>query len=200
MNLLGEKIFSFPKFYDIKVAFLKKINGLSHLKIDHLIQNKEIIDIGCGSKSLFYNPKNAKRRTGIDLSPEMIEFSKKNYPNSLHYVGPAEKLPFPDKSFDIALIQFVLHHIEANNWHAVITEAKRVSKDGIIIFDQVKHDGFLRSLIQKIWWDLTDGGQIYRKERDWVELLKNEQLQIINYQRLGTLFGNVCFYQLKILK
>ena len=199
MRSLKEKFFfSFPKLYDLKISFLKKINKMHALSIDHLVADKNIIDIGCGSRSLFYEPEKTASRTGIDSSPEMIESAKKIYPTSKHYVAFAEKLPFEDKSFDIALIQFVLHHVEPENWEKVLKEAKRVAKKHIIIFDHVKHDKFIPGFIQQSWWNLTDGGKIYRKELDWKNILSNHNLNILNYKRVGSLFGNICFYHLKV--
>ncbi|GEM_PF-3561103 len=198
MESIGEKIFSFPTLYNAKVAFLKKINGLSALSLNSLIENKEIIDIGCGSKSHFYTPEIVKKRTGIDCSPEMIASAKKLYPFATHYVASAENLPFADKSFDIAIIQFVLHHIEPDHWHQVLTEAQRVAKESIIILDHVNHDKLLPSCIQKTWWNLTDGGKLYRKEKEWQQFLSTHPLQVITYKRFGALFGNICYYHLKI--
>lgn len=198
MKPFAEKIFSFPKLYNLKIELLGKINGIHSWSVNHLINNKEIIDIGCGSKSLFYTPENAKKRVGIDSSSEMIQSAKVLYPNSEHYVASAEKLPFDDKSFDVALIQFVLHHIEPGHWKQVLTEAKRVSRHSIIIFDHVKHDRFIPACIQQAWWDLTDGGRIYRKEKDWQRLLVDENLGVLEYKRVGALFGNICFYHLSI--
>lgn len=196
MTALVEKIFRFPKLYTAKVRILKKINGLHILCIDDLVKNKEIIDIGCGNVSHFYNPEYAKRRVGIDTSPEMIQSANKLYPNSTNQVASATDLPFADKSFDIALIQFVLHHIEKDKWHRVLHEAKRVAREAVIIFDHVKHEKWLPALIQQAWWSTTDGGEIYRTERDWKILLSDVGLKVLRYHRTGRLFKNICFYQL----
>jgi len=198
MTAFVEKIFRFPELYTKKVVFLKKINGLDSLSVDHIIKDKEIIDIGCGNVSHFYHPNHAKKRVGIDTSPEMIEAANKLYPNSTHQVASALNLPFEDKSFDIALIQFVLHHIAADQWYAVLSEAKRVARDAIIIFDHVKHEKFFPALIQQTWWSTTDGGEIYRKEKDWEDLLSKAGLKVLHYQRRGALFGNICYYHLAI--
>lgn len=198
MPALVEKIFHFPNLYTTKVRILKKINGLHALSVNDLVTNKEIIDIGCGNVSHFYDPRYAKRRVGIDTSPEMIQSANKLYPDSVHQVASATHLPFPDKSFDIALIQFVLHHIAEEKWSRVLHEAKRVARDSIIIFDHVKHDRWLPAFIQQAWWNTTDGGEIYRTERDWKTILSGVGLNVLDYRRVGKLFKNICFYRLVI--
>lgn len=197
MSTLVEKIFHFPNLYTTKVRILKKMNGLHALSVNDLVANKEIIDIGCGNVAHFYDPKYAKRRVGIDTSPEMIQSANKLYPSSVHQVASATHLPFPDKSFDIALIQFVLHHIAEDKWSCVLHEAKRVTRDTIIIFDHIKHDKWFPAFIQQTWWNITDGGEIYRTESDWKTLLSEVGLNIFNYRRLGRLFKNICFYKLE---
>ena len=198
MATFVEKIFSFPRLYTAKVVFLKNINGLQSLSIDPLIKDKEIIDIGCGNVSHFYNPEYAKRRIGIDTSLEIIKSANQLYPTSTHQVASAFDLPCEDKSVDIALIQFVLHHIPADQWQNVLSEAKRVARDSIVIIDHTKHDKFLPALIQQTWWSTTDGGEAYRKESDWKTVLSKANLKVLNYQRHGLLFGNICYYHLSV--
>lgn len=48
-----------------------------------LINNRSILDVGCGTGILFnyYLKHNAKSITGIDISNNMLEIAKKQYPN-----------------------------------------------------------------------------------------------------------------------
>ncbi|MCI0404823.1 MAG: class I SAM-dependent methyltransferase, partial [candidate division Zixibacteria bacterium] len=75
------------------------------------LAEKKILDVGCGWGSwllLFLSwgvrPENL---CGIDLLPERVEVARQRLPKSEIALGQAEKLPWPDGSFDIVL-QFTL--------------------------------------------------------------------------------------------
>jgi len=44
-------------------------------------------------------------------------------------------IPFPDNSFDVVLVLFVLHHTD--NPHRLLSEARRVSRRSIIVFEDL---------------------------------------------------------------
>lgn len=190
----GEKIFDFPRLYALKINILDKINRLS-IPINPLIRGKEILDIGCGSYQSRYNPILTKRRVGIDPSRKAIEEARRLYPQSLHVVGTALKLPFKDKSFDASLLLFVLHHIPYENWGEVLKEATRVTRKTIIIYDHVRHEKPLFSFLQMSYWKIFDGGHAYLLEEEWKRVLK--PFKIKEYHRVGTLFRHICFYHLE---
>jgi len=76
----------------------------------------ELLDVGCGT--CFYYPllaRHAKRVTGIDLSPAMIEVGRdlieqKGLANCRVQEGSALEIPFEDASFDTVHSWDFLHH------------------------------------------------------------------------------------------
>ncbi len=66
--------------------------------------------------------------SGIDFSDEMVEISKRNYPEANFQQGNAEELPFEDDSFDSAISNFVVHHLARPE--KVFSEISRVLKEG----------------------------------------------------------------------
>lgn len=90
---------------------------------------EKLLDVGCGSgisTSVW-----SCDCTGIDPSESLIALAKKKYPKIRFYVGRAEELPFPDKSFDVVLCVTAVH-----NFHDIkkgIIEMKRVGKRLFII-------------------------------------------------------------------
>lgn len=188
-------IFDLPNLYKIKVSFLKKINKFD-FTINPLVNNKTVLDIGCGSYQFIYDPNITKSRIGIDVSKSAIEKANKIYPKSQHLVISADKLPFADKEFDTSLLLFVLHHIPYAKWKNILLEAKRVSRESIIIVDHKKNDNLLPRLIQTMWWQITDRGEQYSYKKEWVETLKN--FKISEYKEMGTLFNNICFYNIDL--
>src|SRR5258707_443275 len=72
---------------------------------------------------------NAERAVGVDLCGEMLSVARTNldgpqYRNCVLRRAPAEKLPFPDASFDVVLCHMVLHFLP--DPAAAIAEAARV--------------------------------------------------------------------------
>lgn len=110
---------------------------LSHQYFYSLLKNpsgKKILDIGCGYGFTTINlAKNGAELTSIDISPRMIELTRKNA--AFNGVGKdirtavmsAQKLQFPDNSFDFVVGLGILHHL---NLDLAGREIHRVLKPG----------------------------------------------------------------------
>jgi len=80
-----------------------------------LAAGRRALEIGCGNG--LFTEKYARSGAEIfatDLSPELIELAGRTYPGPLiHYLpAPADRLPFPEQSFDAVIGNSVLHHLE----------------------------------------------------------------------------------------
>ncbi len=194
----NEKFFDFPRFYEWKAKIITRLNcgftDFATSRLEKLTTNKEVVDIGCGSTQLFYDPNKTKKRLGVDISAAMIEDSKKLYPSSSYIVSAAEDLELPPKSFDAVLFCFFLHHVDPKAWPKILEKARGIARESVVILDHTLNDSLIPRSIQKLWWNLFDGGRFYPREEEWDALLKN--FKIIEYQRKGALFGNVCYYNL----
>lgn len=68
------------------------------------------------------------RATGLDFSSEMVARARAAHPHAEFTVGDAQALPFPDASFDAAVIGFgLLHFPDADQ---ALAEAHRILKPG----------------------------------------------------------------------
>lgn len=86
------------------------------------------LDVGCGDGFVFECTPSGWVSQGIDITTEMLEECTKNHPNVLVQEGYAEKLPFPDESFDIVTCYSFLDHLESTeNFYL---EALRTLKPG----------------------------------------------------------------------
>jgi SAM-dependent methyltransferase len=102
---------------------------------------ESVLDVGCGlghwSMQLFKILATPARITGVDLDPKWVKeaavrFKDLGMANRFHVVqGSAEKLPFPDNSFDMVTCQTVLIHL--TNVPNALKEMKRVLKPGGLI-------------------------------------------------------------------
>lgn len=194
---LGEKIFDIPFLYNLKIRILNNLNRLK-IPIDPLIKNKIILDIGCGSYQVRYKPELAKMRIGIDPSANALIKAQTLYPKSFHIVGSADKLPLKDKSVDITLILFTLHHLNQKQWDDCLKETQRVTKNKIIIYDHISNDSSFLRFIQYLYWKTFDGGYTYPKESEWKVKLK--KFKIKKYLRVGSMFKHICFYEIDLRK
>lgn len=87
-----------------------------------------ILDIGAGSGKFgkFVQEQLKVRVTGVDV----CDYSDRQIP---FFVYDGDRLPFGDKSFDVAFLAFVLHHND--NHEKLLSEALRVSKNTVMIFE-----------------------------------------------------------------
>lgn len=96
----------------------------------YLKKNSKVLDAGCGTGvvSNFLKSETGINITGCDIKNYLqykIPFAK---------IKSDGKLPFKNKSFDVVMINDVLHHIENNGQIKLINESLRVGKK-VLIFE-----------------------------------------------------------------
>jgi ubiquinone/menaquinone biosynthesis C-methylase UbiE len=99
-------------------------------------QGSTVLDVGCGSGQIPMElAKMGCNVTGIDNSPAMIEDARKTAKSQnldiCFMLGRAEKLPFPDNSFDFVICNELLQYVKDKR--QAIREMKRVAKYQVII-------------------------------------------------------------------
>lgn len=152
-KFLGEDKFMNHGYHDPSTGYTNQENLYYHLVRNVDISDKDILDIGCGrggGLSLLHNKIGCKSATGVDLSPENIDFCKKTYESSISFIeGDAESLPFEDNSFDIVF------NIESAHcyprYDRFLGEVVRVLRPGgILLFTDTVSPGNLESDIYLI--------------------------------------------------
>ena len=97
-----------------------------------------VLDVGCGAGLDLLLAAGAVgasgRAVGIDLTPEMVQVArasvrKAGLKNTTVEVGLAERLPYPDGTFDVVLSNNVINNCAFDKL-AVLAEARRVLKPG----------------------------------------------------------------------
>jgi ubiquinone/menaquinone biosynthesis C-methylase UbiE len=96
---------------------------------------KKFIDLGCGrGRHSIQFAKEGFEVSSVDLSRDAInglkEWSKKEKLNIDVNICDMMKLPFEDNSFDCLLAYHVISHTDSNGIKNIISEIKRVLKDG----------------------------------------------------------------------
>ena len=134
--------------------FIKKIIQKRTEKIVNVFENfiqegEKILDIGAGGG--WIGKEIQKRKNAEVTLTDITDFNQTSDLKFVLYDG--EKISFPDNSFDVSLLVFVLHHCK--NPLRILEEAKRVARKKIIIIEDVP-----TSLINRIFlyfWDVIVG-------------------------------------------
>lgn len=118
------------KLYDSVVEpFAKKLRAIGD-DLFYPDPGMTVLDIGCGTGThLEIYQKAGCRVFGIDLSPSMVEISRKKLDGRGEiYLGDASHLPFADEAFDFVVSSITIHEMPAEVRSAVMKETKRVLK------------------------------------------------------------------------
>ena len=129
MDLLEKEHF----WFDAKRKYLKII-----LKKFNLKKGLRVLDVGCGTGAVLDFLKNfGFDAAGIDMSSEALKYCRaKNL--KAHY-GMADKIDFPDNSFDIIFALDVLEHLD-DDIGAVAEVYRVLKKDGLFIATVPAHN------------------------------------------------------------
>jgi ubiquinone/menaquinone biosynthesis C-methylase UbiE len=131
-------------------------------------RGERVLDVACGTgivaRVAARHAGRGAKVTGLDMSPGMLEVARSSFGLEGHEVewveAPAERMPFPGGSFDVALCQFALMFFEDR--HAALSEMHRVLDDdgriGIAVWQELERHPFYETLHDVIRWHLGTSG------------------------------------------
>lgn len=120
---------------------LRSPERVSLMEVDRVVRlsleafpAKSVLDVGTGT-AVFAEAFSAGGLAvaGIDANPEMVKASQELIPNGQFMTGLAEKIPFPDGSYDLVIMSHVLH--ETDQPVTALREARRVATLGVVILE-----------------------------------------------------------------
>lgn len=68
-----------------------------------------------------------------------------------HFVSTASAVPVADRSYDVVLIAFVLHHVPAEQHAAALAEARRIARRRVVLLEDT-----FRSEAERRWNHVVD--------------------------------------------
>jgi SAM-dependent methyltransferase len=90
---------------------------------------KHVLDVGCGiGQGVAIMRNKGIEAYGIDISEKIKPFWKEGKIDKFCQVSCADKIPFPDDSFDLVVCTEVMEHIPEEGVKKVLKEIKRVGK------------------------------------------------------------------------
>ena len=139
---------------------------------DHygLADNAAILDIGCGKGFMLYDFKELMPDAtiaGIDVSDYAISNAMDTVKPFLK-IASAEKLPYPDKFFDLVISVNSIHNLPLNRLKKALMEIKRVCRgDSYITVDAWRNETEKKNLHK---WVLT--AETMMHVDDWKKLFE----------------------------
>lgn len=105
------------------------------------------IDIGCGIGDML---RARPRTVGVDINPEAVQYCRMQGLDA--HLMDEDSLPFPDQTFDSAILDNVLEHISAPS--ALLGEIRRVlKKKGILLVGVPGERGYAVDPDHKVFYD-----------------------------------------------
>jgi SAM-dependent methyltransferase len=121
----------------------------------HLDRGMAVLDVGCGEGYVGQElaTRGVREVWGVDI---LDLRGDKSGPFRLY---DGRTLPFPDESFDLVMLNFVLHHVPDEGKIALVREALRVTRAKLFILEDTPTTAFDRFVSQR-------HGDAYRRKID----------------------------------
>lgn len=176
------------------LRFIEKSRIRTILSLAKIKNNDRVLEVGCG-EGYILNLINNGKLYGIDLSNTAIARAKQKLASKTNVkkliIGPAEKLPFKPKSFDVIICSEVIEHVQ--NPRRVLQELARVAKPNARIVVTFPNEALINKLKQIVFkiglFELLLKNVPKRMDNEW-------HLHVFNI----TLFKKLIQNKLKIIK
>jgi len=155
-------------------------------ELEHIDPGKKLLDIGCGNGDFFGLIKEKGFELyGIDLAENMVKAAQNKYGDIADILlSDAEKLPFPDKMFDIVICNASFHHYTSPL--AVLSQTRRVLKDnGTLLIGDPWMPQPVRGLMNYFTKYSNEGDYHYYGKNEMRTLMRKSGLELTEAKRTG---------------
>jgi len=133
----------FPLRFLVERIIEKRTKWIVNSFDEFVEKGKKVLDVGAGGGWI---ADEIQKRKNTDTT--LLDITDFNQTDLKFILYDGRKMPFLDNSFDVVLLNFVLHH--SKNPLEVLKEAKRVSRNKIIIFEDT-YNSFFKKIIFYFW-------------------------------------------------
>ena len=147
--------------------------ALKLIKKFKLTNDSKIIDIGCGKGFLLYEIKKILpgiEIVGLDISRYAKLNAKKEIKNYIKIYKAQRKLPYNNKSFDLAISINCFHNLQIDEVEIALRELIRISKKQYLAVESYRNE---KEIFNLQCWALTCQSFFNKKEWMWI-LNKNK--------------------------
>jgi len=159
MISLLHKLAAYPAIHDLTqwLAGSTLSEGILRNEFAGLPVGTTLLDVGGGTGRLRPLVPTTWKYTCVDLDPQKLQGFRKKFPHDRAIEASATNLPFPNQSFDAALLCAVSHHLTDEEFAKTLGEIFRILKpEGRLLFlDALRTPGRLRS---RFLWSVDRGG------------------------------------------
>jgi SAM-dependent methyltransferase len=99
-------------------------------------QSHSILDVGCGQgnpMNIIKKRMNVGYSVGVDIFKPYLDYCKKEKIFSKVVLADVRKLSFPDKSFDVVLLDQIVEHLTEKEAWSLIKKAEKIARRQVII-------------------------------------------------------------------
>ena len=158
------------------------------------IPYESLLDVGCGTGFLFeiLARQRAARYCGVDLSEGMIRVAEKKQIEGAEFaVGSADRLPYPDESFDIVTCSQSFHHYPYPG--QAMREARRVLRPGgLYILSDTGIGGIGAWIDNHIFFKLMKSGDCRTTDRKGIgKLMEAAGFTVTDSRQIGRMIYTV---------
>jgi len=148
-------------------ALWRYAEGYSRSFGSPLHRDSKVLDIGCGWGRItrtFARDVSPENIYGVDIDPTAVALCQcLGVPGQFKVTQPGAPLPFPDNTFDVITANSVFTHLPESVTVALLTEMRRVTKEGGVVVFTVEDESF---------FDYLDIPDIQNKGERWRLLSK----------------------------
>lgn len=165
---------NFLSFSQLTSPFRSKLI-VKHFR-EWIKNNQKILDIGCGTgittKVVIENFKISV--TGCDVVNDLV------FDIPFYRISKNDRLPFKNKSFDLAMLNDVLHHVDKSHQTHIIKEALRVAGK-VLIFEAepTLSAKIFDTILNKLHYSSLNTPLTFRSASAWQELFSSMKLKYI---------------------
>lgn len=116
--------------YHSKSALRDTKNSLSLIE-PQVRSGDTVLDVGCGSAYVAWEL--ARRHQAQVLAVDIVDCRRKPTPHFAFFDGVT--LPFEDRSCDVVILSFVLHHVPNETKAKLMSEVRRVTRREIVVLE-----------------------------------------------------------------